>query len=227
MARRKKKHDDEPAGPGEWIVTFSDCMTLLLCFFVLLLTFSSFDEVELQKLAGAFNYQNDLDRIFPVPRKIKDSIVEPADRYIDMTEKGSETPTQSPRQPTLQPKRLPAIFDDDAYKDRRILYIPSEKLFWGEGTVLRPAGRRYLDKIASFLRMLPCRVVISETGPAPAPAGGRSARIDRAWAVMRDFTGRLKLPAERFNITAAGSAPPARLRGHRVVAIAMISRRIY
>ncbi len=31
-------------GAPEWMVTFSDCMTLLLTFFVLMLSFSSFDE---------------------------------------------------------------------------------------------------------------------------------------------------------------------------------------
>ena len=52
MAKKKKRsEDDGPPAIGEWIVTFSDCMTLLLCFFVLLLTFSSFDEEALKRIA--------------------------------------------------------------------------------------------------------------------------------------------------------------------------------
>ena len=46
MAREKKEivEDEEPGAP-EWMVTFSDCMTLLLTFFVLLLSFSSFSDI--------------------------------------------------------------------------------------------------------------------------------------------------------------------------------------
>ena len=45
MERGSKQAETEeaPSAP-EWMVTFSDCMTLLLTFFVLLLTFSSFDD---------------------------------------------------------------------------------------------------------------------------------------------------------------------------------------
>ena len=45
MGRANKQvvPDEDPGAP-EWMVTFSDCMTLLLTFFVLLLSFSSFDD---------------------------------------------------------------------------------------------------------------------------------------------------------------------------------------
>ena len=45
MGRANKQvESDEAPGAPEWMVTFSDCMTLLLTFFVLLLSFSSFDD---------------------------------------------------------------------------------------------------------------------------------------------------------------------------------------
>ncbi|MHC4723131.1 MAG: flagellar motor protein MotB [Planctomycetota bacterium] len=39
-----QKEPDEAPGAPEWMVTFSDCMTLLLTFFVLLLSFSTFED---------------------------------------------------------------------------------------------------------------------------------------------------------------------------------------
>ena len=55
MARKKKEvQADEPAGAPDWMVTFSDCMTLLLTFFVLLLSFSSFAEKGFRKLRASF-----------------------------------------------------------------------------------------------------------------------------------------------------------------------------
>ena len=50
MARRK---DNAKAGPPEWIVTFSDLMALLACFFVLIISFSIQDEEKLQVVAGS------------------------------------------------------------------------------------------------------------------------------------------------------------------------------
>ena len=39
-----KPEEEQPAGAPEWMVTFSDIVTLLVTFFVLMLTFSSMDE---------------------------------------------------------------------------------------------------------------------------------------------------------------------------------------
>lgn len=40
---KKKKEEEAPAGAPAWMATFSDLMTLLLCFFVLLFSMSSLD----------------------------------------------------------------------------------------------------------------------------------------------------------------------------------------
>ena len=45
MSRRNKK-SDAPAGAPNWMVTFSDLMTLLLCFFVILVSMSEIKEDE-------------------------------------------------------------------------------------------------------------------------------------------------------------------------------------
>ena len=47
MSKRQKKSKDvdEPSSPA-WMTTYGDMMTLLLCFFVLLLSFSNVDEVK-------------------------------------------------------------------------------------------------------------------------------------------------------------------------------------
>ena len=55
MADRKIRQEEQgPVGTPDWMVTFSDCMTLLLTFFVLLLSFTSFGEKTLPSLGSAF-----------------------------------------------------------------------------------------------------------------------------------------------------------------------------
>ncbi|CAG8998157.1 MAG: hypothetical protein CENE_00094 [Candidatus Celerinatantimonas neptuna] len=54
-----------PPGLPAWMATFSDLMSLLLCFFVLLLSFSEMDVLKFKQIAGsmkyAFGVQNQLE----------------------------------------------------------------------------------------------------------------------------------------------------------------------
>ncbi len=53
MARGRKPPEDEGGG-ANWMDTYGDLVTLLLCFFVLLYSFSSIDAEKWQELVGAF-----------------------------------------------------------------------------------------------------------------------------------------------------------------------------
>ncbi|SHO54713.1 flagellar motor protein MotB [Vibrio quintilis] len=54
-----------PPGAPAWMTTFSDLMSLLMCFFVLLLSFSEMDVLKFKQIAGsmkfAFGVQNRLE----------------------------------------------------------------------------------------------------------------------------------------------------------------------
>ncbi|MCM8710690.1 flagellar motor protein MotB [Clostridium sp. SYSU_GA19001] len=47
--------DDDSAGGGEWLATYGDLVTLLLCFFVLLYSMSTIDNQKFKKVIAAFN----------------------------------------------------------------------------------------------------------------------------------------------------------------------------
>ena len=57
--------DDAPAGLPAWLATFADLMSLLMCFFVLLLSFSEMDVQKYKQVAGsmkdAFGVQNEVN----------------------------------------------------------------------------------------------------------------------------------------------------------------------
>jgi chemotaxis protein MotB len=54
MGKKKKKEDEAPAGAPEWIVTFSDMISLLVTFFVMLMSFSTMEEREEMVISAAF-----------------------------------------------------------------------------------------------------------------------------------------------------------------------------
>ncbi|MCP4371420.1 MAG: OmpA family protein [Deltaproteobacteria bacterium] len=69
-ARIKKLKGQIGEGAPAWVVTFGDLMSLLLCFFVLLLSFSEMDKAIYKQVAGS------LKQAFGVQRKVK--TMEPA-----------------------------------------------------------------------------------------------------------------------------------------------------
>lgn len=57
--------EDEGGGVPAWVMTFADLMTLLMCFFVLLLAFSEMDVLKFKQLSGsvreAFGVQTEIE----------------------------------------------------------------------------------------------------------------------------------------------------------------------
>ena len=57
--------DECEEGAPEWMVTFGDLMSLLLCFFVLLLSFSQMDSAKFKELAGSLEKAFGVQRLLP------------------------------------------------------------------------------------------------------------------------------------------------------------------
>jgi len=218
--RRQSGGDDVPS--NGWLVTFSDCMTLLLCFFVMLLSFSSFDPKELTSVLDGFEQATQVSP-FMNTRPPKESYLPDDESVIDRTEEGSEMPTFDRLSATRTPRAPEDPLASDAYRDRRVLSIPSDLLFWGRGTSLKPQAAKVLGEVARFLRLMPCRVVIrEEPGPGLAP----EASLRRAIAVMQHLTEAEDLPADRFVVSAAGPGPDKAAK-EAVLHIAMLNREVY
>src|SRR4030042_1366725 len=132
MPRRKKQPEPESAeGAPEWMVTFSDCMTLLLTFFVLLLSFSSFDDRVFSRLK--IIYSRAFPTITPITRSNRDALEKETNiQAVQELEKGSE-------KSTLDEGDQDALLNETGTVDvdsGRVILIPSNRVFWGRGTAL-------------------------------------------------------------------------------------------
>jgi len=200
MKRMKKQaeSDDAPGAP-EWMVTFSDCMTLLLTFFVLLLSFSSFDNRVFLDLRVI--YSQALNSFSPMSQKIsKDALSYiPHVRHVTKLERGSETPTSAQE---LKEALMEEVGFAD-FKGGMVFLIPSKKVFWGKGVTLSREGRNLLSLMASFLEKVPGRVVVSETGSMDAQ-NSQNFGLPRAWKVMEYLTTRQNVDRDRLSISMTG-----------------------
>jgi chemotaxis protein MotB len=227
MPRKSKPTgDDGPAAPA-WLLTYSDFVTLLLTFFVLLVSFSSFGEEPFRRLRAAFgkgflavnsapaHRRDDLDAFLPRPDIL----------LSDELDQGSEFPTLSAEQ---QSDAMQETFETD-FEKKKVFTIASSQVFWGNGPAIRPEGRRWLDTLAGFLKYAyggASRLVISESGPEAAPLHSRQRSIpeavtdarstlslERAWAVVEYLATKQALDRNLFSISGTsmlrGGRPPA------------------
>ncbi|MFP3936912.1 MAG: flagellar motor protein MotB [Phycisphaerae bacterium] len=201
--RRKKNNDDDGPPAAGWMITFSDCMTLLLCFFVMLLTFSAFDENRLAQFLNAMKLM-DYNSLFPPDDTLIRSLAPPPPQEVDRTPEGSETPTDEFLEVLEQPQKSLRLADKDAFQGCKTFYLPSSELFWARGSGLTPGGRKKLSLIAEMMKLVPSRVVVREIG-SDGQVRADAAGLERCHAVI-DFFAREKVGRDLLFVSAGRAA---------------------
>lgn len=219
MAKKDNSPPPEEGPPlNGWILSFSDCMTNLLCFFVLLVSFSSFDTAAQSRIGGAFVSMTN-PTISGRKTDPTDAIVPPQERPFDSTSEGAEKPTDLPPEPVRKPQSQ-VVPDIKAFHDQVTIRVQAGKLFWGSGDLLTPTGRSGLRLIGSYMRLLPVRAVVRPRGQA----GGAGAESDmrRAWSVVSCISEESQVSRDRFCI--AGNAGDS--TGEPVVEILLLRKEV-
>ena len=218
MTNDKDKITEEGGPDQSWIVTFSDCMTLLLCFFVLLLSFSSFEEQTFEELVGAFHSMS-YDWIRDNKAEKRDSFHQGMEQPENQND-GSVVPTDFTRTDSTQPPV--EMLDMDIDKDQTVFYLPSEKIFWAKGISMTQDGRKFLATFAKYMTLVPCRVIIAESHGQTS----RDLGLRRAWAVMRFFVQQRGIGQSRFSLSEKCDSSASRFAGKAFLKITMLNARI-
>ena len=230
---KRQLEDDEPAGAPLWMVTFCDSMTLMLTFFVLLFSFSSFNVAVFQEMAMSF--AKALYAETPPIEEDKGAFLATAQIVtIEYLGEGSEKVTlEGGWEAGLKKETEPTESAD--FHNRKVFLIPSKRIFWAKGTVISSEGRNILATMASFLKEVPNRIVISENGPGDEEE--EQFGLLRAWAVMEYLTTKQGLDKGWFSISAAstltryglesGEPGQPRPEAERRLEIVLLERSIY
>lgn len=151
---KKKKQEDPPLGAPLWMATFADMSTLLLAFFIMLLSFSSIQESKFQEAVASL--QGALG-VMMSPQTV-----------IEQEQVLIPTPTESDIQEVLQEVQKIRIslaeegledqLEISLEKDGIAISIASPFLFEPAKAEMRGDGKKVVDGLGVVLRKVPNRV---------------------------------------------------------------------
>ncbi len=217
MAPRKENGQEEAAGAPEWMVTFSDCMTLLLTFFVLLLTFSSFDDKDIHTRRDAFSEA--LSSLGNDTMTTSEGIVQrDVVHHERLKVQGAEKP---PAENKIDNKSTQEL-DPIDFKNSKVFLFNANSFFYGNGVVLSGKGKSYLKEIIASMDLISNRVLICEYSAKQDLLGpARSAAIF-------DYLSNHGIKKNRLCISVTGLYPKQSLiNNNRIVEIAFLDQEIF
>jgi len=207
MARRDRKKAEEPGIPG-WIVTYGDMMSLLLCFFVLLISFSVIDEKKFSKavvsLKGAFG-------VLPKLASVVGSETAPPKKQ---REEAQRLARKLKRKMQVAGKDQDVKIEYDEQGGLKIV-LPNKILFETARADLQPESYTVLQSVAELLAEVPAVFVEvrghTDSRPLTSTAKYRDnydLSYARADAVARRLHAAGGIPMNEFEVVACGPGQP-------------------
>ncbi|MEE4254005.1 MAG: flagellar motor protein MotB [Desulfuromusa sp.] len=200
----EKKVKCPPAGAPMWMVTFSDLVTLLLTFFVLMLSMANMDQVKFnaasESLAGAFGVLGSSDKTeVTVPRTVTFSPIN--DDFTSQVYRRLKTKL---RELKLN-KKIQLVKDRGAV----VLRIDEAVLFQSGQRYLQPEAEPILQKVSELIRPLPLNLKIEgHTDDLGDEMNNWDLSVNRAVVVLRYLATNQLVPLNRMSATGYGSQKP-------------------
>jgi chemotaxis protein MotB len=200
----EKKVKCPPPGAPMWMTTFSDLVTLLLTFFVLLLSMANMDMAKFTQasdsLAGAFGVLGSSD---------KTEVTTP--RVVTFSPVNDDFTSQVYRRLRTKLRELKLNKKIKLVKDRGavVLRIDEAVLFKSGQRYLQPEAEPILQKVAELIRPLPLNLKIEgHTDDVGDEINNWDLSVNRAVVVLRYFATQQLVPLSRMSATGYGSQKP-------------------
>ena len=205
----KKKCECEVGAPA-WMTTFSDLMSLLLCFFVLIVSMSSVDPSEFNKATGALKGSLGILTEDPSTMEIIPDIV-PKISDMDI---GEISMAMSKLQDFVETQKQEESVQVVITSEGVAVRILTPLLFDQGMAELRPQGLPFLAKIFDLAKGWNNKVRVSgHTDDTPIKNALYDSNWDLAYArarnVMKFGVNYSKLPPVKFSVVGYGEYRPA------------------
>jgi len=148
MAKKEKKESAPAGGAPGWMVTYGDMMSLLLTFFILILSFSSIQEAEFKRaigsLRGALGILGQNEYIVSLGK-----IVVPHTTFAFMTRSSRQTTGEISRQLNF----ISEYENVEVFEDNRGIHIvlPAKIMFTSGDDTVQAVAYPLLKRIGAFL----------------------------------------------------------------------------
>ncbi|WP_064092664.1 flagellar motor protein MotS [Rossellomorea aquimaris] len=170
--KRRRKPPVPPAGAPKWMVTFSDLITLILVFFILLFSMSQIDIVKFRAIAESFQQRQILEfypSVIPFENPSSEPEIEMEDDNKDTDQKVTREPRPQIREESnaelnqllseiqtyLKDNKLSDVVVATRTERGVVLVLQEQTLFAsGEATVLKSAYP-FLNKVGDLLTRIP------------------------------------------------------------------------
>lgn len=203
MAKKPKK---PMAGAPLWMVTFSDMMTLLLTFFVLLLSMATLDQVKFTQAAGSLS---DAFGVGILASSTRSEIAPP--QVVSNMPIDDDFTSRVYRRLRTQLRELKLDRQIELVKDRGavVLRVDEAILFRSGRSALTADADPVLRKVAELVRPLPLNVKIEgHSDDIGGDMQNWELSVARAVSVLRFMAGNQLLPLTRISATGYGSHRP-------------------
>ncbi len=175
---RKKKQQEAPPGAPLFMATYGDMVTLLLCFFVLLYSFSTLDVKKFEMLAAsmqvAFNVQAG-GSTNTTPVSIQDGALQQGQGAASVQSAGQKTEISHQVLAMVREAIKSEQLEDEIQivaNERGVSISMSEQVLFDESSaVLHPEAARILYKIGTILETMPNRISIEGHTDNVQPTG--------------------------------------------------------
>jgi len=164
MRRRRIKKE---ISANDWLVTYSDLVTLLLVFFVLLFSFSQIDIIKFQRFVTSFQGQGILDSsTSPLeevsPEENRSGQLEDEALKQELGQGQVDGLTQT-YEMTVQYLKEQGLSDkvEVSYRERGIALDIKERILFDSGkAILKPGARELLDRLSGLFQRLPNQITV-------------------------------------------------------------------
>ena len=206
---------DEEKGAPMWVVTFGDLMSLLLCFFVLMLSFSEMDRKKYRVISGSMKNAFGMQRKMPkfespkgvrmISREFDQSIVLPEIR------ENIEIPLRREIEDTFP--NLAESVDIEASGSQMTIRMLGETSFDTGSADLHARFVPLLDRIGQLLEKSSGEIVIAgHTDNVPLRGGRYKTNMGlsaaRATAIAEYFLTKTKIDPKRISTMGCGEHRP-------------------
>ncbi|MFO7801833.1 MAG: flagellar motor protein MotB [Desulfovermiculus sp.] len=205
--RNNKKRRCKGGGSPAWMVTYSDMVTLLLTFFVLLISMSDINKIKFVKAAGSLRgalgvlEATDYEDIYPIELLETSTLF---DERVQRVYKDIESRVED----------LDLNEEIDVVKDRGavVLRLNTSVLFPPGESEVKPEASPVLEDVAELIRPMQLDLRIEghtdDTPVARPDYSNWDLSVDRAVSVLKFFAQRQLLSLDRLSAAGYGAQRP-------------------